>query len=119
MRGQLRLSRRGQQHERVQGFDDNGISSEHLSDLQPAERVGECIAYRPGKRDHPVWCQKSTDRLGGPLFIVVEDSAQPFSALNSGTHVGHTVRLLDQPIVEPLVVPLNVIVGRIFLHCVA
>ena len=42
-------------------------------------------------------CENSADRLSGPPFVVVEDPAQPFMALNTRIHVDHTVRLLDQP----------------------
>ena len=64
----------------------------------------------------PIWCQNSADRLRGPPFVVVEDSAQPFMALNSGIHIDHAVLFLDQPIVESLMIPLGVIVLRVFLH---
>ena len=51
---------------------------------------------------NPVVCQNSADRLGGPPFIVVEDSAHPFVVLNSRIHVDHTVRLLDQRIMTSI-----------------
>jgi hypothetical protein len=69
--------------------------------------------------DDPVWCENSADRLsGGPPFVVVE-APQPFMMVDSRIHVDHTARLLDQRIVEPLMVPLDVIVLRAFLHSVA
>jgi len=34
-------------------------------------------------------------------------------------HLDHALRLLDQPIAEPLMIPLNVIMLRVFLHRVA
>ena len=37
-------------------------------------------------------------------------------ALNIGIHVDHAVPLLDQPITETLMIPLNVIMLRVFLH---
>ncbi len=68
----------------------------------------------------PVVCQNSADRLGGPPFVVIENSAQqPFTPLNWGIHVDHCVPFLDQPIVEPLMIPLNVIVLHVFLNSVA
>ena len=36
-----------------------------------------------------VVCQNSADRLSGPLFVVVEDAAQPFMADDGGIHVDH------------------------------
>ena len=68
---------------------------------------------------NPVWCENSAGRLRSPPFVVVENSAQPFMALNSRIHVDHTVRLLDQPIVEPLVIPLEVVMLRVLPHSVA
>lgn len=40
-------------------------------------------------------------------------------AHNSRIHVAHTVRLLDQPIVEPLLIPLDVVMLRVLLHSAA
>jgi hypothetical protein len=67
----------------------------------------------------PVWCENPADRLSGPPIVVVQNPTQTFMALNSGVHADHTVRLLDQPIVEPLMIPLNVIMLRVFLHSMA
>jgi hypothetical protein len=70
-------------------------------------------------RNDGVVCQNPADRLSGPPIVVVQNPTQPFMALNSGVHADHTVRLLDQPVVEPLMVPLNVILLRVFLHSMA
>jgi hypothetical protein len=40
-------------------------------------------------------------------------------ALDSGIHVDQAVPLLDQPILESLVIPLDVVMRCIFLHRVA
>ena len=62
----------------------------------------------------PVLCKNSVDRLSGPPFIVVEDPAQPFMTHNGGIHVDDNLRRLDQPIVESLMISLDVIVLRVF-----
>jgi len=64
-------------------------------------------------------CQNSADRLSGPPFIVVKDTAEPFAPINSGIHIDCAVSFLDQPIVEPLVLPLGVVTLRVLLHGVA
>jgi len=66
-----------------------------------------------------VVCENSADRLSGPPFIVVENSAHPFMTHNGGIHVDHAVPFLDQLIVEPLVISLSVVVLCVFLHSVA
>ena len=74
------------------------------------------IFVRRSATQNLVVCENSDDRLSGPPFVVVEDSAQPFTALNCGIHVDHTVWHLDQPIAESLVISLEVIMLRVFLH---
>ncbi len=71
------------------------------------------------KTKYRVWCQYSADRLSGPPFVVVEDPTQPFMADDRRIHVDHAWQFLDQPVVEPLMIPLNVIMLRVFLHSVA
>jgi len=66
-----------------------------------------------------VWCKNSADRLGGPPFVVVEDPTQPFMADDRRIHVDHAQQFLYRPVVEPLMIPLNVIMLRVFLHRVA
>jgi len=56
-----------------------------------------------------VVCRNYNDRLRGPPFVAVEDPAQPLMALNIRIHVDRTARPLDQPIVESLMIPLEVI----------
>ena len=68
------------------------------------------------KTKYRVLCQNSADRLSGPPFVIVEDSAQPFMADDGGIHVDDALLLLDQPIVESLMIPLNVIVLGVFLY---
>ena len=94
-----------------------------LSDHFDTEEVG-CRNRTPVSLQehfprHPVWCQNSADRLSGPSFVVVEETAQPFVALNSGSHVDHATSLLDQPVVESLMTSLDVVVLRVLLHGVA
>jgi len=67
----------------------------------------------------PVVCQNSADRLSGPPFVVVEEPAQPFVADDGGIHVDHARWFLDQPIVEPLMIPLDVVMLRVFLYSMA
>jgi hypothetical protein len=38
---------------------------------------------------------------------------------DGGIHVDHARRFLDQPIVEPLMITLDVVMLRVFLHRVA
>jgi hypothetical protein len=64
-------------------------------------------------------CQNSADRLSGPPFVVVEDSAQSFIAHDGGIHIYHARPLLDQPIAAPLMILLDVVVLCVFLHRVA
>ena len=68
---------------------------------------------------YPVVCENSADRLNGPPFVVVEDSAHPFMANNGGIRVDHAVPFLDQQIVESLVISLGVVMLRVLLHSVA
>jgi hypothetical protein len=84
-------------------FDAKGVSYSSLADRSRLR----------------VMRQNSVDRLSGPPFVVVEDPAQPFMADDGGIHVDHARRFLDQPIVEPLMIPLDVVVLRVFLHRVA
>jgi hypothetical protein len=51
--------------------------------------------------------------------VIVEDSAQPFMADDGGSHVDPARRFLDQPIVDPLMIALDVIVLRVLLYSVA
>jgi hypothetical protein len=82
--------------------------------LRPEDR-----ARLVSKAVHVVWCQNSADRLSGPPFVVVEDPTQPFMADDGGIHVDHARRFLDQLIIEPLMIPLSVIMLRVLLHSVA
>ena len=66
-----------------------------------------------------VVCENSADRLSGPPLVVVEDSGEPFMTLNGRMYVDRTVTVLHQPVVESLMVSLNVVVLRVFLHSVA
>ena len=68
---------------------------------------------------HRVVCQNSADRLSGPPFIVVEDPTQPFMARNGRIHIDDDLLILDQPIVEPLMISLKVIMLSVFLHRLA
>jgi hypothetical protein len=74
------------------------------------------LRYGPGLASAPVLCKNSDDRLGGPPFVVVEDPAQPFMADDRRIHVDHAWQFLDQPVVEPLMIPLDVVMLRGFLH---
>ena len=76
-------------------------------------------AATPTASCNVVVCQYSVDRLSQPPLVVVEYSAQSFMTLNNQTHVDHTLSRLDQPILEPLMIPLDVIMLRVFLHSVA
>ena len=69
--------------------------------------------------DDRVVCQNSADRLSGPPFVVVEHPTQPFMADDGGTHVDDALPLLDQPVVESLMISLEVVMLRVFLHGVA
>ncbi len=51
--------------------------------------------------------------------MVVEDSARPFIPDDGGIRVDHAMGFLDQPIVEPLMIPFGVGVLCVFLHRVA
>jgi len=67
----------------------------------------------------PVRCKNSADRPSGPPFVVVEDAAQPFMTHEGGIHVDRAMPFLDQPVVESLIIALEVIVLGVFLHSVA
>ena len=73
----------------------------------------------PARAFERVLCQNSADRLSGPPFIVVEDPTQPFMADDRRIHVDHAMRLLDQPVPEPLMISLDVVMLRVFLHSMA
>jgi len=68
---------------------------------------------------HTVWCENSADRLSGPPFVVVENSAQSFMAVDFGIRIDCAAPSLAQPIIESLMIPLEVIVLDVFLHSVA
>ena len=76
-----------------------------------------CLCVLFIQPSHPVVCQNSADRLSGPPFVVVEDSTQSFMADDGGIYVDHARQFLDQPIFEPLMIPLKVLVLRELLHC--
>jgi hypothetical protein len=97
-------------------------AQEYAERKRSLSQEAEIAAGTKGGRDRlegPVLCKNSDDRLGGPPFIVVEDPAQPFMTHNGGIHVDDAWLFLDQPIVEPLMIPLNVVVLRVFLHSMA
>ncbi len=52
--------------------------------------------------------------LSGQPVIVPEHSTQALATLDRPTGIRDTVRRLDQPIVETLVVPLSVVMGEVF-----
>jgi hypothetical protein len=52
-------------------------------------------------------------------MIVFEDTTEPFSAVNRAALIDRTARFLDQLVVEPLVIALQVVVLRIFLDGLA
>ena len=64
-------------------------------------------------------CQYSAHRLCGPPVIVFEDTAEPLSTVNRTAHIHPTVRFLDQLVVEPLVIALEMVVLRVLLHGLA
>ena len=64
----------------------------------------------------PVVCQYLAHYLRGPPKVVVEDTSEPFPAVDGTIHVGAAARLLDQLVVKPLVVALKVVVVRVFFH---
>jgi hypothetical protein len=70
------------------------------------------VEYGGGDCRYPVVCQNSADRLSGPPFVVVKDPTPPFMADDGGIHVDHALPLLDQPTVEPLMIPLDVLLQR-------
>jgi len=70
-------------------------------------------------RQNPIVCENSADRLSGPPLVVVEDSAKPFMTHNGRIHVDHALTVLNQPIVESLMVSLDVVVICVFLHYAA
>lgn len=84
-----------------------------------ASRTGRLATSSSKSGVDPVLCQNSADRLGGPPFVVVEDPALPFMALNSGIDVDHAMPFLDQLIVESLMIPFDVVMLRVLLHRVA
>ena len=65
-----------------------------------------------------VLCKNSAGRLSSPPIVVVEDSTQSFMTHNGVIHVARALPLIDQAIVEPLMIPLDVIMLRVFLHSV-
>ena len=67
-------------------------------------------------RSDRVVCQDSADRLSGPPAVIVEDPTRSFAVLNCGIHVDHAATIVDQPIVETLMVSLDVVMRRVFLH---
>ncbi len=48
-----------------------------------------------------------------------EDSTKPFPVLNDAVKIGLDARFLDQLIIEPLVISLQVVVLRVFLNGLA
>jgi hypothetical protein len=55
----------------------------------------------------------------GPPIVVVQDATEPFSALNRSIHSGAVGQLLDQLVVEPLVIALQVVVLLVLLDGLA
>ncbi len=52
-------------------------------------------------------------------MIVFEDAAEPLSTVNLGARNDRTARLLDQLVVQPLVIALQVVVFGVFLDGLA
>jgi hypothetical protein len=52
-------------------------------------------------------------------MIVFEDTTEPLSTVNRAALIDRTTRFLDQLIVEPLVIALQVVVLRVFLDGLA
>ena len=85
------------------------------------DRLARSLAHmaRLGEELEAVVCQNSAGRLSGPPVVIVEDPSQPFMALNSGILVDHAATIFDQPIIESLMVSLDVVMLRVSLHSVA
>ncbi len=66
--------------------------------------------------EYPVMCQNSADPLRGPPVVVVQDSTQPFSSSDIATRVGRATSILDQLVLEPLMIALDVVVLGVCLH---
>jgi hypothetical protein len=54
-----------------------------------------------------------------PPLIVVQDATKPLPALDSSIHAGSVGQLLDQLVVKPLVIALQMGVLRVLLHSLA
>jgi hypothetical protein len=67
----------------------------------------------------PVLWQYLAHRLCGPPMIVFEDTTEPLSTVNRTALIDRTARILDQLVVEPLVIALQRVVLRVFLHGLA
>lgn len=64
----------------------------------------------------PVLCENSADRLSGPPIVAVQNPSQPFTALDITVHAAGAALVINQLIVEPLMIALNVVVLGKFLH---
>ena len=64
-------------------------------------------------------CQNSAEHLRGPLVVVVQHPAEPFTSLDVSAHIRLAAPIVDQPIVDSLMVALDVVVLRVLLHGVA
>ena len=49
-------------------------------------------------------------------MVVIQDATEPLSTVDGTINAGPVDRLLDQFIVEPLVIALQMVVLRVFLH---
>jgi hypothetical protein len=58
----------------------------------------------------------SADLLSGPPVVVIQHPAEPFSALDASSHVDFASLIVDQPIVDSLVIPLDVVVLHVLSH---
>jgi hypothetical protein len=67
----------------------------------------------------PVVCQNSVDRPSSPPAVIIEYPTQSSATLNRRIDVDYFATIVDQSIVEPLMVPLDVVMRRVFLHGVA
>jgi hypothetical protein len=67
----------------------------------------------------PVVCQNSVDCLCGPAVVVVQHPTKPFAALDTTNHGVRASPIVDQLVIDSLMVALDVVVLRVFLHSVA
>ena len=67
----------------------------------------------------PVVCENSADRLRSRPVVIVQNPTQPLMALDIAVHVGRAALVIDQLVIEPLVIALNVVVLCVFRDCSA